>query len=245
MKNSKRLAVKILKTGLAGSLLAFYWYWINQKLIADTGQVFGLTGFFLLMSTATAYFPLPANILVLGAVKGNTALLVSFIAALSTVVAYLSEYLVFTILFRMKKIASFKGTWIYKKMTPLFDKHRFFILSFASFLPIPSEPLRIYAITQKYNKVSYISAGFVGRMPRYFLLGYFGKAYVDSIWFLLGVIVFPAVFLLFIRGAASVLKLLKVRFYAEPVETTPAPMALASLGTPTENSSETDMERPQ
>ncbi|MFQ5865140.1 MAG: hypothetical protein ACE5IW_07940 [bacterium] len=218
MLELKKKAGTILKIVAAGILFGIYWYWINQKLITGTGQVFGLLGFFLLMCTATAYFPLPANLLVLGAIKSFDPLIVSFIGGLATLVAYFSEFVFFTVLFRFSKIASVKNSWLYKQVSPLFDKHRFVILSFASFLPIPSEPLRIYAITRKYSKLQYLLAGFVGRMPRYFLLGYFGKPYVNSIWFIIGVIVFPALFLLIIRGSASFIYMIRSKFYAKPVE---------------------------
>jgi membrane protein YqaA with SNARE-associated domain len=211
MINSRKTAGTALKVLAAGILFVIYWYWINQQLITDSGEVFGLTGFFLLMSTATAYFPLPANLLVLGAVKNFDPLLVSLLGGLATVVAYISEYIFFTFLFRFKKIANFRESWLYKKIEPIFDNHRFFILSFASFLPIPSEPIRIYAITRKYSKSLFLAAGFLGRVPRYFLLGYFGRAYVNSIWFIIGVLLFPAFFLLLIKASLSLVNFIKTK----------------------------------
>ena len=189
------------------AMFGLYWYWINQKLITGSNQTFGLMGFFLLICTATAYFPLPANLLVLGAVKDFDPLLVGFLGGVASLVAYLSEYLVFTLLFKSNRVANFKNTWIYKKVAPLFDKQKFFILAFASFLPIPSEPLRIYAITRKYPKILYMLSGFVGRFPRYFLLGYYGKDYVNSIWFIVAVVIFPVVFLFVIRGVYNITRI--------------------------------------
>lgn len=206
------IAWKVAKAAPAIALLGLYWYWINQRVISDGDQVFGLAGFFLLMCTATAYFPLPANLLVLGAVKTFDPFLVAFVAAVATVVAYLSEYLFFTLIFKSKKMASFKNSWLYQKVAPLFNRHRFFILAFASFLPIPSEALRVYAITRGYNKLAFASAGFLGRLPRYFLLGYFGRAYVHSIWFLVAVFLFPGVFLLLIRASMAVAEYVKALY---------------------------------
>jgi membrane protein YqaA with SNARE-associated domain len=241
MPKLKPKAVKILKIVAAGVLFGIYWYWINQTLITDSGQVFGLLGFFLLMSTATAYFPLPANLLVLGAVKSFDPLIVSLVGGFATLVAYFSEFIFFTVLFKFTKVASFKNSWLYKRVSPLFDKHRFFILSFASFLPIPSEPLRIYAITRKYPKTLYIFAGFIGRVPRYFLLGYFGKPYVNSIWFIVAVIVFPVLLLLIIRGAASATYMIKSKYYAKPVESSPLSIPV-TLSTTSGNSPESEIE---
>lgn len=212
MIKSKKIVETTLKVLSAGILFGIYWYWINQKLITGTGQAFGLFGFFLLMSTSTAYFPLPANLFVLGAVASFDPLLVSFVAGLATMVAYFSEYVFFTFLFGFKKIATIKDSWLYKKVAPVFDKQRFLLLSFVSFLPIPSEPIRIYAITRKYPKSLFLTAGFLGRMPRYFLLGYFGRAHVNDVWFIISVLLFPVLFLLFIRGSVSIFNLIKLRF---------------------------------
>ncbi|MFQ5825007.1 MAG: VTT domain-containing protein [bacterium] len=208
-------AGNLVKVTAVGLLFGIYWYWINQKLISETRHVFGLLGYFLLTCTATAYFPLPANLLVLGAVKSFDPLLIAVIGGFATLVAYFSEYIFFTVLFKFDKVANFKNTWFYQKVAPLFDKYKFFILSFASFLPIPSEPLRIYAITRKYPKFNYMSAGLIGRIPRYFLLGYYGKDYVNSIWFIMGVAVFPVVFLLIIRGIMSLINVIKMKIYVK------------------------------
>jgi len=193
----------LIKAAPGFLIVGVYWYWVNQRIIAESDPTFGLFGFFLLICVATAYFPLPANIIVLGAVKNADPLLVAFVGGCATLFAYLSEYLVFTLLFKSQKIAGFKNSWVYKQAAPLFDRHKFIILSFATFLPIPSEPLRIYAITTKYSIPLFMLAGFVGRLPRYYLLGYYGKDYVNSVWFLAAVFIFPALLLLAIKGVVA------------------------------------------
>ncbi len=172
------------------------------------------------MCTATAYFPIPANLLVLGAVKTSTPLVVALVAGVATLVAYLSEHIFFTLLFKFNRIANFRNSWIYQKVKPLFDRQKFAMLTFASFLPIPSEPLRIYAITSNYPRFSYMLAGLIGRVPRYYLLGYYGKDYVNSPLFLAAVFLFPAVFLLAIRGTVSLVGWGK-RIFGGPAETVP------------------------
>jgi len=129
--------------------------------------------------------------------------------------AYTLEYLTFTYLFKLKKVANLKDSWLYQTMTPLFNKYKFFVLSFTSFLPIPSEPLRIYAITQKYSILLFMLAGFVGRIPRYFLLGYYGKDYVNSLWFLIAVFVFPGILVIVMRGAVSLYVVVRNRLAQE------------------------------
>ncbi len=211
MKKIKLNIRSILKFLLSILIVGIYWYWINQKLISDSGQVFSLTIFFLLMCAATAYFPLPANLLVVGAVATADPGIVAVVGGLATLVAYLSEYIFFSVLLKFNKVANFKENWLYKGMAPLFDKSRFLILSFASFLPIPSEPLRIYAISEKYPKIQFMLTGFLGRVPRYFLLGYFGKDYVSSKWFIGAVFVFPAILLLGIRGGIGLVNYVRLR----------------------------------
>jgi membrane protein YqaA with SNARE-associated domain len=222
VKKIKLNTGSLLKGISAFAIFGLYWYFVNQKLISEsTTQLFGLTGLFVLISLSTAFFPLPANLLVLGAVKNNDALSVSLVAGAGTIVAYLLEYLFFTLLFKLKKVADFKNSWLYQTTAPLFDRYKFFILAFASFLPIPSEPLRIYAITSNYSRVGYVAAGVIGRIPRYFLLGYFGKEYVNSIWFIVGVIIFPVVLLAGIRLGVSVY----TRLRRPAVEQVPVPVA--------------------
>ncbi len=208
---------KIVKALPGFLIVAIYWYWVNQRILSDSGQAFGLVSFFLLMSAATAFFPLPANIIVLGAVKDADPMLVALVGGCATLVAYLAEYVVFTLLFKSRKVANFRNSWLYQQAAPLFDRQKFTILSFASFLPIPSEPLRIYAITQKYSTILFMLAGFVGRMPRYFLLGYYGKDYVNSVWFIVAVFVFPALFLVMLKGGVQLSRSLRQRF-ATPAE---------------------------
>ncbi|MFQ5603869.1 MAG: hypothetical protein ACE5HS_11430 [bacterium] len=218
MKKIKVDIRSLIKFLLAAILFAAYWYWINQKIISDASPVYGLFGFFLLICACTAFFPLPANLLVLGAVKNNDPLVVAFVAGLGTIGAYSLEYLFFTVLFKFNKVANFKNNWLYQKVAPLFNKHRFFILSFASFLPIPSEPLRIYAITLRYSKILYLLSGFIGKTGRFYLLAYFGKDYVNSLWFLIAVLVSPGIFLFLIRIAMSAWSLIQIKFFAKPLE---------------------------
>ncbi|MFQ5637879.1 MAG: hypothetical protein ACE5IR_07760 [bacterium] len=228
MKKAKINTRSLLKNAAAILLIGVYWFWINQKIISGSSQVFGLGGFFLLICVATAFFPLPANLLVLGAVQANEPWLVAMIAGFGTVVAYFSEHLFFTFLFKFNKVASFKNTWFYKQVGPLFDKSNFFILAFASFLPLPSEPLRIYAISRKYHKFLYMLSGFVGRFPRYFLLGYYGRGYVNSVWFLGSVFLFPVMLLLVLRGGVTVARWLKLKFKASTEEQGSIPVPVPS-----------------
>ncbi|MCG8607065.1 hypothetical protein MJD09_19035 [bacterium] len=209
MKEAKAKLRSTLLFLLAGTLFAVYWFWVNQKIISGDNHVFGVGSYFILMSAATAFFPLPSNLIALGAAKIYTPLVVGVVGGMATIVAYGLEYIFFTYLFRIKRIADFRNSWLYKKAAPLFDRHRFFILSFVSFLPIPSEALRIYAITNQYSKILYPLAGFVGRTPRYYLLVFFGKDYASSLWFILSVLIFPAVFLLVVKGVDSFVEKLK------------------------------------
>ncbi len=218
MKKIKINFRALLKSLPALIIVALYWYWINQKIISDSNEAFSLTGFFLLICAATAFFPLPANIIVLGAAKSSDPMLVAFVGGAATLVAYFAEYMVFTTLFKFNKIANFKNSWVYEKAAPLFEKHKFLILAVTSFLPIPAEALRIYAITRKYSKPLFMFSGFLGRIPRYYLLAYYGRDYVNSVWFLAAVFIFPGVLLLIIKWGASLGVLLKERLIKTPGE---------------------------
>lgn len=215
MKKIKINRSSLLKSVFPLLVVGIYWYFVNNKLISETNQAFGLTSYFLLMCSATAFFPLPSNILALGATASASPLVVAIVGGLATIVAYLLEYLVFSLLFRHKKIATFKNSWLFKNIAPLFNKNKFFILAFFSFLPIPSEPLRIYAITSQYSRVNYLLAGFIGRTPRYFLLAYYGGGYVKSIPFLVTVMIFPVVLLFLLRAIVGFVGLIKAKYSSE------------------------------
>jgi uncharacterized membrane protein YdjX (TVP38/TMEM64 family) len=156
------------------------------------------------MCTATAYFPLPANILVLGAVKTFDPLTVAVVGGIATVIALFCEYLFFSTLLKFKRIQGVRDSWLYRQMKPLFQRKQFLILTLTNFVPIPAEVLRIYAISERYSKWKFALSGLIGRIPRYFLLAYYGKSYVNSLGFLVAVFVFPIVLLLMLRLAVGI-----------------------------------------
>jgi len=200
-----------LKAVVGIAIAGFYWFWVNQRLISGDEAAFGFITLFFLISCATSFFPLPSNLILLGAVQTIPPFSAAVIAGFATIVAYGLEYIFFTQLFRLNKVGKVKETWIYEKVKPLFKSHKFLILSVTSFLPIPSEALRVYSITEKYSPTLYMLSGFTGRLPRYLLLGYFGKDYAQSLWFIVAVFVVPVILVLMMRGAYALVEALRAK----------------------------------
>ena len=64
-----------------------------------------------------------------------------------------------------------KTTLMYRYIDRLFKMAPFIILVIAAFTPIPFEPVKLLACATRYNRVKFVAAIFVGRTPRYLLLG--------------------------------------------------------------------------
>jgi membrane protein YqaA with SNARE-associated domain len=74
-----------------------------------------------------------------------------------------------------EKIASLRQTRTYKYCTWLYNRVTFISLVIAGFTPIPFEPFRFLAAATKYSRGRYALAIFIGRAPRYYILGKFQR----------------------------------------------------------------------
>jgi len=134
-----------------------------------------LFDFFLYMTFACQFFPIPSLPPIAFTAKLFSPLLVAFVGALGTCIANLNDYAILGLLFRHHKVRKIRDINTYRRLLDFFDRHSFVTLSAAAFLPIPVDVIRLLAISRAYPYWKYLGASFVGRFPRYLLLAYLGK----------------------------------------------------------------------
>jgi membrane protein YqaA with SNARE-associated domain len=134
-----------------------------------------LYDYFLYMSVACQFFPIPTLPSIAFTAKVYPPVLVAFVGALGTVVAYVIDYGILGWLFRHQRVKKVRDIHLYRKLLKFFDKYAFLTVSAAAFLPIPVDVVRLLAISRAYNYWKYLAAAFVGRFPRYLILAYVGK----------------------------------------------------------------------
>ena len=97
--------------------------------------------------------------------------LAAVLGGIGSCISGLVDYVLVTVIFRYERIAQLKATRTYRYFERLFNKLPFIALVIAAFTPIPFEPIKIVACATGYSRIKFVLAIFVGRTPRYFLLG--------------------------------------------------------------------------
>ena len=139
-----------------------------------------LFDYFLYMSVATTFTPLPTPPVVVHAALHAPVLLVAVVGALGTVVAYLIEYAVLGRFLALDRLQRVRANRFYLRLAKLFDRLPFLALTIAAFLPLPVDGVRLMAIARGYDRLRYALAAFIGRVPRYAMIasvGYGLKAF--------------------------------------------------------------------
>jgi len=124
------------------------------------------------MSLAFTFFPLPTAWIILWAAREMDPLSVSLVGAVGTCIANLHDYYILNYLFGLERLRKAKGTKSYRNAVRWFSRAPFVTLAVASFLPLPIDVVRILTVSTGYPRRLYVLATFVGRFPRYLLLGY-------------------------------------------------------------------------
>ncbi len=158
-----------------------------------TTRYYGLPILFLLVALASAFFPVPINVLVLLAGQSADARAVVAAAACATFPSYLLEYLIYQFIIRRGQVLDIKNLKIAPKLFAGFIKYPFATLAVTSFLPMPSEPIRFYAISTRYNKFRFAFAGMLGRAFRFAMLVGVGVLMGTPTWLIVAVMLLPVV----------------------------------------------------
>ncbi len=147
-------------------------FWI---IIAFPGRALDLWFYFAYMTVACTFIPLQTPPLAMDYGQRFSPSLAAVLGGIGSCISGLIDYVVVTLVFRHERIARIKTTRTYRYVERIFGKYPFIVLVVAAFTPIPFEPVRILACATEYNKAKYVLAIFVGRAPRYFLLGLLQK----------------------------------------------------------------------
>ncbi len=139
--------------------------------IAFPGRGLDLWFYFAYMTVACTFIPLQTPPLAMAYGQRYSPFLTATLGGIGSCISGLIDYVLVTVVFRHDKIAQIKTTRTYHYVERVFRKRPFIVLVIAAFTPIPFEPVRVLACATEYNKVKYVLAIFVGRAPRYFLLG--------------------------------------------------------------------------
>jgi membrane protein YqaA with SNARE-associated domain len=150
-----------------------------------------LYDYFIYMSMAFTFLPLPTIPTVILVGKTFLPFHVALIGALATTLANLNDYCIVSTLFLSKQIQKVHNSNFYQFLIKYFDKSPFIILTIGSFLPISIDIIRLLAISHQYPILKFSLANFLGRFPRYFLLAFFGYALqIPNIWILVILVLF-------------------------------------------------------
>ncbi len=133
-----------------------------------------LLAYFVYMSLACTFIPLPTAWIILWLSGNFSPLLVALLGAVGTVIANLNDYYLFSFFLRYRHINRIRETELHKKALRWFYRAPFPTLAAATFLPIPLDFVRFLAISGRYPRWKFTVASFVGRFPRYLLLAYIG-----------------------------------------------------------------------
>ncbi|MFH1549234.1 MAG: hypothetical protein ABIH04_01610 [Planctomycetota bacterium] len=112
----------------------------------------------------------------------NDFFLVAVICAAGTTIANLNDYHLLVPVFRVRKVRKFGNTLFYRKAKKWFDQTPFLILLVCNFFPLPVSIVRWFAVTRAYPRWRVALAGFLGRMPRYWITAALFGAFKPNWW---------------------------------------------------------------
>jgi membrane protein YqaA with SNARE-associated domain len=128
------------------------------------------------LSIATTFIPLPTGAIVtLMAICGagvsddflTTVLAVSSVGAVASMMANLTDYHVFLLLLRHKRVAKIRDARLYRRMAKWFDKSPFLIMLTFNIIHVPVDVPRMLAAAYGYARHSFAAANVIGRFVRY------------------------------------------------------------------------------
>ena len=140
--------------------------------IAFQGHFLDLLFYFTYMAVACTFFPLPTpQMVMVYAERYDDPISIALLGGIAFCISALIDYSLVTFAFRYDKIARVKNDQTYRWIERLFSKCPSVSLVIAAFTPIPLEPVKLIACATRYNRAKFLLACFVGRTPRYYLLG--------------------------------------------------------------------------
>ena len=125
-----------------------------------------------------------------------TAAVVGAVGGFGSTMANLTDYNIFTLMLRNKRVAALRDTHSYQAVQRWFARSPFMLVTTFNVLPLPVDVIRVMAATYRYPRIPFAAANFIGRFLRYGTI-----AFVTYWWNLGGM----AVIALFALAATIVL----------------------------------------
>jgi len=125
----------------------------------------------------------------------------ALLGGMGTSLAGFLDYQAVTYLLRYRKMAAIRENKYYLLAANYFRKAPFACLIITGFTPVPFYPVKFMAIATAYPLQKYLLALFIGRTPRYYLVGLAGEGLKIANWVIL------LIFLIFILWEIRAYKL--------------------------------------
>ena len=106
--------------------------------------------------------------------KNYDPLIVTGVSVTGTLIIEYINYVLVKLFSRIKRIEDVKNHHMFQKTLHYFLLAPFISLLVAALTPIPFYPFRILAPLSGYSVKKYLTAIFLGRAPRFYILAYFG-----------------------------------------------------------------------
>ena len=134
-----------------------------------------LSAYFWYSIPGNSFLLLPHEPAVIYAGTLYNPILVAMVGGLATIPASVIDHQLFTRAFRLKPLAQVKDTRLSRLTGRAFAIQPWWTVFTFAFSPIPFYPIRIVAPMYNYPAERYVSAIFLGRVPRYYLLAWGGE----------------------------------------------------------------------
>jgi len=179
LESRKKLHYLKLVLFLGIALLSFLVYYF--QLLPVRYQE--LMSYFLVMSVSCNLVPIPTYPFILYVSHDYAVWLIVLVGTIGSTISAIIEYYFIDFLMRFDRFARLKETEGYHKYIKYFDRFSFRSIMLASVLPLPLDVIRIMAIMRRYAKWKYLTATFIGRIPRIFIFALLGSqlAYTKTI----------------------------------------------------------------
>lgn len=175
-----KILVFIFEVALVAFLLVF---WFSSETIQQSKNLWVLFLYSFPAEFLIAIVPHEPVILYFG--KFYPALTVALITSAGTILTEAINYSVFKFVMDTKLFQKLSGKRAVSKLISLFNKAPFIALMAAGFTPIPFYPFRFLVVMAGYPVFKYLSAVFLSRTPRFFILALAGKAFNFPDWLLI------------------------------------------------------------
>ena len=101
-----------------------------------------------------------------------TTLAVAAVGAVGSTIANLNDYHLFTWMLRHHRVSKVRNTAGVRRAMRWFARSPFFLLVVFNLIPIPIDVIRILATTNRYPRLHFAGANFLGRFMRYAVIAF-------------------------------------------------------------------------